>query len=187
MRCLRLIDPSLGEKVLQLATRNPPPHEEIWSFFRYGAPWGGHADGEISHKIPSPPTGNMTLHRQGLLSLLAEEMGPGHAEFDKKLASYSQTSSHVTIKFTDNTSVTTNLLIACDGIHSKVRAGMFGSDSPLSKPKLSSTGAYRALIPMDTALSIGGESARLSSISFGPGGYLITYPVSNGTKLNCGA
>ncbi|CAK1357989.1 unnamed protein product [Cercospora beticola] len=187
LRCLRLIDSSLGEKVLKLATRNPPPHEEIWSFFRYGAPWGDHADGEIFHEIPSPPTGNMTLHRQELLSLLAEEMGPGHAEFNKKLASFSQTSSHVTVNFTDNTSVTTNLLIACDGIHSKVRACMFGPDSPLSKPKFSASGAYRALIPMDAAISVLGESARLSSISFGPGGYLITYPVSNGTKLNCGA
>ncbi|KAF2216930.1 hypothetical protein CERZMDRAFT_80936 [Cercospora zeae-maydis SCOH1-5] len=187
LRCLSLIDPSLGDEVLQLATRNPAPDEDIWAFFRYGAAWGDHADGDIFHKISSPPTGNMTLHRQELLSVLAHEMGSGHAEFNKKLASYTQTPSDVTLHFTDNTSATTNLLIACDGIHSKVRACMFGPDSPLSKPVFSSSGAYRALIPMETALSALGESARLSTLSFGPGGYLITYPVSGGTKLNCGA
>ncbi|KAM3424623.1 hypothetical protein BST61_g6612 [Cercospora zeina] len=187
LRCLRLIDPSLGEKVLHLATRNPPPDENIWAFFRYGAAWGDHADGEVFHKISSPPTGNMTLHRQELLSLLALEMGSGHAKFKKKLASYTQTASNVTLHFTDNTSATTNLLIACDGIHSKVRGCMFDPNSPLSKPVFSASGAYRALIPMGTALSVLGESARLSTLSFGPGGYLITYPVSGGTKLNCGA
>ncbi|KAI5362651.1 putative FAD-binding domain, FAD/NAD(P)-binding domain superfamily [Septoria linicola] len=187
LRTLRLIDPTLGEKVYNLATRNPPPHEDVWMHLRYAAPWGDHEDGEMFHKISSPPTGNMTLHRQELLALLAEEMGHRHAKFNKKFETYEQTSDHVTLKFVDGTTEEASILVACDGIHSKVRTCMLGNDDPASKAVFSESGAYRALLPMEKAVEVLGESARLGTINFGPGGYLITYPVSGGTKLNCGA
>lgn len=187
VRSLRLIDPSLGEKVYKLATRNPVPNENVWMDLRYGAAWKGHQDGEVFHRIMSPPTGNMTFHRQEILALLAEEMGEEYAKFNKKLEGYEQSDDRVTLRFSDGTEETASVLVGCDGIHSKVRSCMFGAENPLSKPVFSQSGCYRAVLPVEKAIEAIGESARLSTLTFTPKGYLITYPVSGGTKMNCGA
>lgn len=187
VQTLRLIDPSLGDKVYKLATRNPVPNENVWMDLRYGAAWEGHEDGEVFHRIMAPPTGNMTFHRQEILALLAEEMGVENARFNKRLQSYEQTEDHVDLKFSDGTSETASILVGCDGIHSKVRSCMFGAENPLSKPVFSQSGCYRAVIPIEKAIEAVGDSARHSTLTLTPGGYLITYPVSGGTKMNCGA
>jgi salicylate hydroxylase len=184
---LRLIDPSLGEKILKLATRNPAPNEDVWFQFKYGAPSGDHKDGELIFEIKEPPMGNATFHRQELLHSLASEMGVEHAKFNKKFVKYEQNEDEVTMTFADGTEETASLLIACDGIHSKVRIAMFGEDNIVSKAHFSHAGLYRKVVPMEQAVAAIGESARQSQMHFGPGGYLITYPVSGGTALNCGA
>jgi salicylate hydroxylase len=187
LRSLHRIDSSLGVKFLDLATRNPPPNEETWMFFRYGAPSGTHKDGELMFELKAPPTGNLTFHRQELLHLLAPEMGTEHAKFNKKFMTYKQTDDGVTMKFADGTEETASVLIGCDGIHSRVRTAMFGENNIVSKAHFSNAVVYRKIIPMEQAIEAIGESARESQINFGPGGYLITYPVSKGTAVNCGA
>ncbi|EME78876.1 uncharacterized protein MYCFIDRAFT_43498 [Pseudocercospora fijiensis CIRAD86] len=186
VRALRLIDPSLGEKVFQLATRNEPPNEDVWMYWRYGAPGPNHQDGELIKTILSPPTGSMTLHRQELLKALAEEMGSENAKFNKKLESYSQDDTSVTLIFADGTAEKASILVGCDGIHSKVRTTMFGPKSNLSKAVFYGSIVYRAVLSMSQLVSEIGESARSAQILMGPGGYLITYPVNSGKNVNCG-
>ncbi|KAF7187521.1 6-methylsalicylic acid decarboxylase atA [Pseudocercospora fuligena] len=186
VRALRLIDPSLGEKVFQLATRNEPPNEDVWMYWRYGAPGPNNKDGELIKTILSPPTGSMTLHRQELLKALAEEMGSGNAKFNKKLETYSQDETGVTLRFTDGTEERASILVGCDGIHSKVRTTMFGANNKLSKAVFYGSIVYRAVLSMDQLVSTIGEYARSAQILMGPGGYLITYPVNSGKNVNCG-
>ncbi|EGP84607.1 uncharacterized protein MYCGRDRAFT_75791 [Zymoseptoria tritici IPO323] len=184
---LRLIEPSLGEKYMKLATPNPPPNEETWMLFRYGAPSGDHKDGDLMFQLKAPGTGNLTFHRQELLQLMATEMGTEHAKFNKKFSSYEQNEDGVTIRFAGGSEETASLLIGCDGIHSRVRTAMFGENNAVSSPHFSHAGLYRKVVPMEQAIEAIGESARVSQIVHGPGGYLITYPVSGGKMMNCGA
>jgi salicylate hydroxylase len=187
LRALRLIDPSLGEKVHALATRNPPPDENTWMYFRYGAASGNHQDGELIEEMKAPPTGNLSVHRQELLQVLANDMGVKHARFNKKFVGYTQSDEGVSMKFADGSVELASIVIGCDGIHSRVRTAMFGKDSIVSRPSYGFSGCYRAVLPMDKAVAAIGESARRSQVFLGPKGYLIHYPVNDGKFVNCGA
>ncbi|KAK4617800.1 6-methylsalicylic acid decarboxylase atA [Fulvia fulva] len=186
-RALRLIDPSLGDKIFILATRNPAPHEHLWMIFRRGAEINGHEDGEVLLELTAPPTGTMTLHRQELLAGLAETMGTENAKFNKKLVGYEQDEEGVVMKFADGTEERASVLVGCDGVHSRVRARMFGEDNPVTKASFTGSGAYRAVVPMEKAIEAWGESARFAQVTLGPGGYFIYYPVNGGKFVNCGA
>lgn len=187
LRSLHLINPSLGAKVYGLATRNPAPDEEVWMDIRYGAEWEGHEDGEVLEVLRAPPTGNITVHRQELLEVLAEEMGVGNVRFVKKFVGYRQDVEGLRIEFADGSLESASVVIGCDGIHSKVRAAMFGSGSVVAKPGYNYTGCYRAVVPIEKAVEAIGEDARRSQVVLGPRGYVIMYPVSGGRFVNCGA
>ncbi|KAF2164847.1 hypothetical protein M409DRAFT_24752 [Zasmidium cellare ATCC 36951] len=188
IKSLRAIDPSLGEKVYQLATRNPEPYQDVWMYFKYGADCGeGRRDGETIWTLMAPPTGTMTMHRQEFLAALAGEMGMENARFEKKLVGYEQGDGEVVMRFADGTEERASLMVGCDGIHSRVRALMFGEGNPVSKAHFNHDGAYRAVIPIDKAIEAVGESARYVQCHLGPNGYFIMYPVNGGTNVNCGA
>ncbi|KAK7192386.1 FAD/NAD(P)-binding domain-containing protein [Paraphaeosphaeria sporulosa] len=183
LHALREIDASLGDRIYALATRNLPPSEDTWMWVRYGA---GHRDGETVVELRAPPTGCMAMHRQELLGVLAEKMGYEHAQFNKKLVSFEQDDDAVRLRFEDDTVESASVLVGCDGIHSRVRACMFGSDSAIARPHFNSDGAYRAVIPIADAKKVFGETARQSQVLLGPNGYVIYYPVNNGTAVNVG-
>lgn len=187
IKALRAINPSLGKKVFDLATRNPPPYDDVWMYFKYGAPSGEHEDGERIFTLMAPPTGTMTMHRQEFLQALATEMGMENARFNKKLVAYEQRDDEVLMKFADGSEESASILVGCDGIHSRVRKAMFGEENPISKAHFNHDGAYRAVIPIEKAIEAVGESARYVQCMLGPNGYFIMYPVNGGTNVNCGA
>lgn len=187
LRALRLISPPLGDKVYSLATRNPVPEENTWMDFYYGAPAENRKDGEILMKLHAPPTGNLSVHRQEFLATLAEDVKVENVKFGKKFVGYTKDDQGVEMEFADGSKERASIVIGCDGIHSKVRAAMFGQDSIFSKPSYANAGCYRAVVPMEKALGALGESARHSQVILGPRGYLVMYPVSGGKFMNCGA
>lgn len=182
LRALRLIDPSLGDRIYALATRNLPPEEDTWMWVRYGA---GAKAGEEIVKLRAPGTGCMAMHRQELLGVLAERVGWEHARFKKKLLSYAHDEDGVRLRFEDGTEERASLLVGCDGIHSRVRACMFGQGD-VARPHFNQDGVYRAVIPISDANKVFGAHARQSQILLGPNGYVIYYPVNNGTAVNVG-
>ena len=187
LNSMKLIKPSLGELVYRSATRNPPPYDEVFMHLRYGADSGSHFDGDTVCELKSPPTGNLSVSRQELLQLLGDELGPGRAEFNKKLVGYEQNDSGVTIQFADGTEETASVLVGCDGIHSRVRAKIVGESNDFYEPQFHKEGVYRAVIPMDKAIEAIGDSARRSQIFLMPNGYFITYPIDGARAVNCGA
>jgi salicylate hydroxylase len=187
LRALREIDAALGDKIYSLATRNLPPKEDTWMWVRYGAASGEHVDGETIMELRAPPTGNMTMHRQELLATLAAHMGEGHARFGKKLVRFEQDDDGVVLSFEDGTEASASVLVGCDGIHSRVRACLFGRDSDVARPHFNGDGACRAVVLMDAAREVLGDSARQSQVLLGPRGYVIAYPVNGGAAVNVGA
>ncbi|KAK4494094.1 hypothetical protein PRZ48_014392 [Zasmidium cellare] len=184
IKALRAINPSLGEKVYQLATRNPEPYQDVWMYFKYG---GKERDGEGIFTLMASPSGTTTMHRQEFLAALAGEIGVGNARFEKKLVGYEQRDGEVVMSFADGSVETAGLMVGCDGIHSRVRTIMFGEGNPISKAHFNHDGAYRAVIPIEKAVEAVGESARYVQCHLGPNGYFIMYPVNGGTTVNCGA
>lgn len=154
---------------------------------RLGAPTETFKDAALLAELRAPPTGNSTVRRNDLLQLLADTVGHEHARFNKKNTDLTETENEVLLTFSDGSTVTADVVIACDGIHSAIRQRMLGSDHPASRPQYSGTGVYRAVLPVeDLERAIGPAIARTSTVLAGPGAYLIMYPVELGSKINIG-
>lgn len=154
---------------------------------RLGAPAEKHGDAELITELMAPPTGNVTVQRNGLLQLLADRAGLEHAVFNKKLVAIDQSEEASVLKFADGTEETASAVVGCDGIHSAVRRAMLGPEHAATAPRYSGMGAYRAILATeDLEQAIGVEMARTSQVFLGPDAYIIMYPVDRGRKVNVG-
>ena len=71
-------------------------------------------------------------------------------------------------------------MFACDGIKSKVRQLLLGTDHPASYPQYTHRVAYRALVPLDKALDVLGEyKTKRLHFHIGPNAHIIHYPVNS--------
>lgn len=97
----------------------------------------------------------------------------------------------IAVRFQDGMTVTADLVIGCDGIHSKVR-GQFYHDRPVH----SGITAYRGVVPMGTLLeewpvhcgdsgsSDGGTSPSYNNVWVAKHRHLIAYPIAQNRLLN---
>ena len=70
------------------------------------------------------------------------------------------------------------MLVGADGIHSAVRAALFGEEAP----RFAGCVAYRGLVPVERVADLGLELGSQSWL--GPGAHLVHYFVSRGRLLN---
>ncbi len=70
-------------------------------------------------------------------------------------------------------------LIGADGIHSTVRAGLFGPEAPAFTGNI----AWRALVPASSLPE--GLIPPAATVWWGPGGHFVCYYVRSGTLVNC--
>jgi salicylate hydroxylase len=80
--------------------------------------------------------------------------------------------------FDNGARITADVLVGADGIHSAVRAALFGE----TDPAFAGCVAYRGLVPVERIADLGLELGNQSWV--GPGGHLVHYPVSRGWLLN---
>lgn len=187
LEAFSLIDPSLGEVIFKLATRNPPGRENIWLSVRLGASTQKFDDAELILDLEAPPTGNTTVSRNEILKEMARRIHPQSARFNKKLKALEQTIGGVILSFEDGSKEHASLVIACDGAHSTLRRLILGPDNPASYARYSEMGVYRAIFPMSKLEdAVGVDMAHHSHIWSGPGGYIIEYPINGGRDVNVG-
>jgi salicylate hydroxylase len=74
--------------------------------------------------------------------------------------------------------ITADVLVGADGIHSAVRAALFGGEAP----RFAGCVAYRGLVPVERIADLALETGNQSWV--GPGAHLVHYPVSRGRLLN---
>src|SRR6202140_1676271 len=92
---------------------------EIWNWFDLGA---------TSAKRYGTP--HIMLHRGDLLSILAEavqRLKPNAVSLGKKCVAVSQTAENAEVRFADGHMAKSAFVIGADGIHSQVRACLFGA------------------------------------------------------------
>ena len=74
----------------------------------------------------------------------------------------------MTLHFQDGTTITADVAIGADGIHSKVRQILIGAE--LAAPVFSGAVVYRGTVPMDKAIEVlGSEHAHNATLLCGPG------------------
>jgi salicylate hydroxylase len=121
---------------------------------------------------------HMTLHRADLLAVIAAPFPAERIRLGHRPVGFEDRGDAVEVRFANGARVTVDVLVGADGIHSTVRAALFGDE----EPRFAGCVAYRGLVPVDRIADLGLELGNQSWV--GPGGHLVHYFVSRARLLN---
>ena len=187
-QAMRLIDPAIEAGFHKVATRNSwDSKKEFWFTFRYGQDKkdGSNHVGDVITELVCPPVGQCSTHRAHFLDQMVELLPHGVSCFSKRLEEIEDNGDHVILHFHDGTTAKHSAVVGCDGIKSRTRQIVLGTENPASHPQFTHTYAYRGLIPMDEAVKVlGEEQARNSQNYLGYDGHLLTFPIEKGKTMN---
>jgi salicylate hydroxylase len=143
----------LDGRTLQRAPLNPQCEE------LYGAPY-------------------MTIHRADLLAVIAAGFPAERVHLGHRLVGLANRDDSAEAWFDNGTRIVVDVLVGADGIHSAVRAQLFGEEAP----QFAGCVAYRGLVPAERIADL--DIERGSQSWAGPGGHFVHYFVSQGHLLN---
>jgi salicylate hydroxylase len=118
------------------------------------------------------------LYRPDLLAVLADALPAGVVRLGRRLVALEERADGVTLGFADGESARADVVIGADGIHSTVRAALFGPESP----RFSGSAAYRGLVPVERLAHLGLPRQGYSWL--GPDRHFVHYYVAAGRLLN---
>jgi len=123
----------------------------------------------------------ITIHRGDLHNVIAHALmreRPDVVHLGRKCLGVRQTSDCVELAFENAEPVQAKLVIGADGLHSAVRASLFGA----SKPQFCGITAWRGVVPIE---KLPPTVSRVTGTNWvGPGGHVVHYPLRAGTLLN---
>ena len=118
------------------------------------------------------------FHRGDLLKALADALPPERLHLGHRLAGFTDHGDRVELRFANGATVSADVLVGADGIHSTVRGELFGPE----KPRFTGCVAYRGLVPADRLGHL--ELQVLANNWMGPGGHFVHYFVAGGRLVN---
>jgi salicylate hydroxylase len=121
---------------------------------------------------------HMTLHRANLLAVIASGFPAEHIHLGHRLVALAGCGDGTEAWFENGARIRADVLVGADGIHSAVRAVLFGEE----EPRFAGCVAYRGLVPVERIADLGLEIGSQSWI--GPGAHFVHYFVSRGELLN---
>jgi salicylate hydroxylase len=118
------------------------------------------------------------FHRADLLTALAGALPPDRVHLGHRLAGFTDHGDRVELRFANGARAAADLLVGADGIHSTVRAALFGPE----RPRFTGCVAYRGLVPAARLAHLGLEV--MSNSWLGPGGHFVHYLVAGRRLVN---
>jgi salicylate hydroxylase len=122
-----------------------------------------------------------TVYRPDLLNVLARavrEAKPDAIHLGAKCVGFTQDDDGVTLMLENGASARGAVLIGADGVHSRIRQGLFGPD----RPEFTGVIAWRGIVPMERLPAH--MARRVGSNWVGPGGHVVHYPLRAGQLMN---
>ena len=143
---------------------------ETWKLFDLGA---------VSVELYGCPY--VLMHRRDLHQILADaiiRLKGDALHLGMRCVGVAQSSASVMLRFATGGVVEAPLVIGADGVHSHVRASLFGAGSP----QFTGCIAWRGVVPMDR---IPAQVSRTCGTNWvGPGGHVVHYPLRRGELMN---
>ncbi len=118
------------------------------------------------------------LYRPDLLAVLAGALPPGVLRLDHRVTGLAERADGVAIGFGDGSSARADVVLGADGIHSTVRATLFGPESP----RFSGSTAYRGLVPVERLAHL--DLPRQGYAWLGPDRHFVHYYVAGARLMN---
>jgi salicylate hydroxylase len=119
-----------------------------------------------------------TVHRADLLDVLARSLPSGIVTLGARCVAVEPEGEVAVARFQDGREVEADVIIGADGIHSAVRASLFGPDAPRFTGKI----CYRSVVPVDAVP--GGPPPNDNVQWLGPHGTIVLYPVRRDELIN---
>lgn len=197
-RTMQRMSPKILDAFLKCKTGNVwESKKNSWFTIRVGDARRGDKDGYVRpgkkvddelFNVELSPGESGGVYRAQFLDELVKDVPEGIAKFDKRLVDISDAtdgSGDAVLHFADGSTAQHSAVIACDGIKSKAKQWLLGSDNTAAHPFFSGKYAYRGLIPMDQASELLGEEvAQNSQIFMGYHGHVLTFPIQDGKTMN---
>jgi salicylate hydroxylase len=119
-----------------------------------------------------------TVHRADLLDVIAAALPAGSVTLGKRCSRVESHDDVAVARFEDGSEIEADVIIGADGIHSRVRAALFGPDDPQFTGKI----CYRSVIP--TSAVAGERPATENAQWLGPHGTIVLYPLRGEELIN---
>jgi salicylate hydroxylase len=119
-----------------------------------------------------------TVHRADLLDVLAAALPRDVIQLGARCLSVETTDELAVAHFADGTSIEADVVVGADGIHSAVRASLFGADAPRFTGKV----CWRCLVPLDAVPGV--LQTSYNTTWLGPHGAVVVYLVRRGELVN---
>ncbi|WP_038201931.1 MULTISPECIES: FAD-dependent monooxygenase [Xenophilus] len=119
----------------------------------------------------------LTIHRADLLAALAEAFPRERVRFASRCERIEETEDGVAVRFADGGEARgLDVLVGADGIHSAVRAAMFGADAP----RFTGVVAFRAVVPTERVKDVPDIGAFTKWWGPAPESQIVTFPLNQG-------
>jgi salicylate hydroxylase len=118
------------------------------------------------------------MHRADLLSALVGALPPERLHVGHRLTAFADDGDRVEATFENGNAIEVDLLVGADGIHSAVRAALFGPQDPA----FTGCAAYRGLVPAERLRHLDLEVT--AQLWMGPGAHFIHYYVQQQRLVN---
>jgi len=119
-----------------------------------------------------------TVHRADLLDVLADALPAGIVTLGKRCTEVLPDGDIAVARFADGGEIEADIIVGADGIHSPVRASLFGPDAPRFTGKI----CYRSVIPTEAVRGIRPDTDLAQW--FGPHGTIVLYPLRGEELIN---
>ncbi len=119
-----------------------------------------------------------TVHRADLLDVIAAALPPGSVSLGTRCTSVASHGHVAVARFEDGREVEADIIVGADGIHSRVRAALFGPDDPRFTGKV----CYRSVVPTEAVR--GARPSTDNTQWLGPHGTIVLYPMRGDELIN---
>jgi salicylate hydroxylase len=166
----------VGEALKALSCEAEGKEIRIWNS---GETWKLFDLGKVSIERYGYPY--LTVYRPDLLGVLeravrSEKRAAIH--LGAKCIGFQQTETGVALQLENGSTVDGDVLVGADGVHSRIRQGLFGPD----KPQFTGVVAWRGIVPMERLPQ---RMVRMVGTNWvGPGGHVVHYPLRAGKVMN---
>jgi salicylate hydroxylase len=166
----------LQEAVERVSSIPTAKEIRLWST---GQTWKLFDLGAISIELYGFPY--VLMHRRDLHGILAEAIGglkPDALHLGMRCIDVAQSDTSVTLRFATGETAQAPLAIGADGVHSQVRASLFGAGAA----QFTGCIAWRGIVPMER---LPAQVSRTCGTNWvGAGGHVVHYPLRRGELMN---
>ncbi|KAF2996712.1 hypothetical protein E8E13_005642 [Curvularia kusanoi] len=184
-RALKALHPSLHTAYRNVAAQNDEDNFYYLDGYHHTEDNPDHEDTML--KLYLGERGFEGCRRPDLMNEMVKLIPEDYVELGKDLVSATESDDNGRIQmvFKDGSTATADVVIGCDGIHSKMRKLLLGQGHPSCTPSYSHKYAIRSLVPMDKARAALGVFKTSNRVMHcGPNAHALTFPVANNTLLN---